>query len=253
MRLDRTRAKDATSYNNDAKLIVGDVMRVYHWVAILAVGALLTASAAAVLASQKSAESDDVRATAVKNDPSPSLIRESQLRQPPAAAPATPAPQQRVETTTYDAWVVVCQDSVGSTAKKTCNASLRVMSQGGNQRQRQLILNWQIGLNKDSHFVTTFQVPPVVAIKKNDRVVGGPLMIQNGLELKFGNGTARRINFLWCGPQQCFAEALIDDAFVKDALANTQATVTVYTLGEEPKAIQLPIKGIDKAISLTRK
>jgi invasion protein IalB len=213
---------------------------------------MLTAGAAAVLASQKSAESDDVRATAVKNDPSPSLIRESQLRQPPAGAPASPAPQ-RVETTTYDSWVVVCQDSVGSTAKKTCKASLGVTSQGGNQRQRQLILNWEIGLNKDSHFVTTFQVPPVVTIKKDDRAVGGPLMIQNGLELKFGNGTARRINFLWCGPKQCLAEALIDDAFVKDALANTQATVTVYTTGEEPKAIQLPIKGIDKAISLTRK
>jgi invasion protein IalB len=224
-------------------------MRAYHWVAILAGGALLTASAAAVLGSQKSAESgDDVRVTAVKNDPSRALIRESQVRQPPAAAPATPAPQ-RVETITYDSWVVVCQDSVGGTAKKTCLASLRAATQD----QRQIILNWQIGMNKDGHFVTAFHVPPSVAMKKDDQTIGGPLLIQNGVELKFGNGPARRINYVWCGPQQCFAEALIDDAFVKEALANTQATVTVYIASGEAIPIQLPIKGIDKAISSTRK
>lgn len=222
-------------------------MRIYHWVAILAGGALVTASAAVVLGSQRSAEPEDARVVAVTNDPSRPLIRESQVRQPPAGAPAPSAPQ-RVETIKYDSWVVTCQDSVGGTAKKTCSASLQAMSQD----RRELLLNWEIGMNKDGHFVTAFHIPPVLGIKKNDQVVGGPLLVQNGVELKFGNGPARRISYIWCGPKQCFAEALIDDAFVKEALANTQATVTVYTVGGDAIPIQLPIKGIDKAISSTR-
>jgi invasion protein IalB len=223
-------------------------MRVYHWVAIVAAGALLTGSAAVVFGSQRSSETDDVRAAAVKNDASPSLIRESQLKQaPPAGAPATSAPP-RVETIGYDSWTVVCQDSVGGTVKKTCNASLRAMTPD----QRQLVVNWQIGLDNEGRYVTGFRVPPGVSVKKGDQVVGGPLLVQNGLELKFGNGPARRINFVWCGPQQCFAEALIDEAFVKEALASSQATVTVFAAGGEAQPIQLPIKGIDKAISATR-
>jgi invasion protein IalB len=223
-------------------------MRVYHWVAILAGGALLTASTAAVFGAQRSVEPNDMRTTGVKNDAGPSLIRESQVRQAPAGAPAASAPP-RVETIGYDSWVVVCQDSVGGTAKKTCNATLRAMTPD----QRQLILNWQIGQNNDGHYVTSFRMPPSVGIKKGDQVVGGPLLIQKGLELKFGNGSPRRINFVWCGPQQCFAEALIDDAFVKEALANSQATVTLFAADGETVPIQLPIKGIDKAISSTRK
>jgi invasion protein IalB len=117
----------------------------------------------------------------------------------------------------------------------------------------EVLLNWEIGLNKDGHFVTAFHLPPYLAIKKGDRTMGGPLLIQNGVELKFGNGPARLINYVWCGPRQCVAEALIDDAFVKEALANTTATVMVRTLGGEAIPIEVPIKGIDKAISSTRK
>ena len=217
-------------------------MQAYHWVAILAGGALLTASAAAVLGSQKSNDTDEVQVSATKNGAS--LIRESQVRQPsaPSAAP-------RVETIKYDSWVVTCEDSVGGSAKKTCTAKLDAVSQD----RRQVLMEWAIGVNKEGHYITAFHIPPYMAMKKDNQVVGGPLLIQNGVELKFGNGPARRINYLWCGPKQCFAEALIDDAFVKDALANSKATVTVHTAGGGPVPLEVPIKGIDKAISSTRK
>jgi invasion protein IalB len=221
-------------------------MRVPYWVAIIASATLLTGSAAAVLGTQRSAEPNDTRSTAGKNDRNPLRIQESQVRQP--AAPAASAPQ-RVETIKYDSWVVVCEDSVGGAGKKTCSASLRAMSGDG----RQMLLNWQIGVDKDGHFVTTFHVPPTMAEKRGDATVGGPLLVQNGMELKFGNGAGRRINYVWCGPQQCVAEALIDDTFVKEALANSNAVITVYTLGGGAIPIELPIKGIDKAISSTRK
>ena len=141
-------------------------MRVYHWVAILFVGALLTASAASVmLGSQKSDEPDAVRVAAVKNGSSPALIRESQVRRAPSSAPKSSAPQ-RVETIKFDSWIVTCRDTVGGTAKRTCGASLKAMSQD----RRELLLNWELGLNKDGHFITAIYVPPFLAIKKGDAI-----------------------------------------------------------------------------------
>ena len=227
-------------------------MRIYGWVAILGASGLLIGSALAVLGANKTVKPDKVGA-AVEKEAGPALIQEAQVRQPPAAPaapPAAPSATQRVETTKYDTWVVVCQDA-GGTTKRTCLASLRVVSQGENKQQ--LILNWQIGLNKDGHFVTAFHVPPGLAVRKDNQMVGGGILVQSGLELKFGSGQPRRVNYVSCGPQQCFAEALIDEPFIKDALANTNATVTVHTAGGGPIPFDFSIKGIDKAISLTRK
>ena len=225
-------------------------MKLYHWAAIIAGGALITASAAAVVASQKTAEPNDVRLAALKNNQSnPPIVRESQLRQqPPAAAPEAAAPQ-RTETIRYDSWVVICQESLDGKTKMGCRAGLRVL---GADRS-QVLLNWQIGLNGERHFVTAFNVPTGLAIKKGNAVVGGGLNIQKGVEVKFGNGQPRRINYSSCNPRRCFAEALIDDAFVKDALANNKATVTVYAENGEAIPLEISVSGIDKAISATRK
>ena len=103
-------------------------------------------------------------------------------------------------------------------------------------------------MNKDGRFISAFRVPPIVGIKKGDRIA-----TENGVEVKFGNGQPRRISFMWCGPKQCVAEGLIDDAFVKEASANANAIVTVYTSDGTASPIEVPIKGIDKAISATRK
>jgi invasion protein IalB len=226
-------------------------MRLYHWVAIVTGGALLTASAAAVvLSTQNSTESGTIQTAAAKSDRNAKqpLVRESQLRQTQGSAPAGSGPQ-RVETTKYDSWVVTCRENVGGAGKKNCSAQLQAVSQD----RRQVLLDWQIMVNKDGHFVTAFFVPPVLGIRKGDRVESGPLQVQNGIELKFGNGPARRISYIWCGPKQCFAEALIDDAFVKEALANTKATITVHMANGDAVPMELPIKGVDKAISATRK
>ncbi len=71
--------------------------------------------------------------------------------------------------------------------------------------------------------------------------------------MKFGSGQARRLSFTSCNPRRCIAEAAIDDGFVKEALANTTATLTAYTLGGQAVPFEISIKGIDKAISLTRR
>ena len=113
------------------------------------------------------------------------------------------------------------------------------------------MLNWQIGLNEESHFVTAIYIPSSIAVKSGDKTVGGPISIPNGIELKFGNGPVRRLSFVTCGPQQCVAEALIDDAFTREASANTKATITIHTPGGAIP-LELAVNGIDKAISYTR-
>jgi len=235
--------------------IIGGVMRLQYWLAILASGAVFAASAAAVPNILSSVDSNGVQ---TNNEAPPLPMRESQLRPTPAPQAAPQAQQapggapstQKTETTKYDSWVVVCQEGAGTT-KKSCSASLRVAAQV--QNQRHLLLLWELGLNKDGRFISAFRVPPIVGFKKGDKIATGPLLVQNGVEVKFGNGQPRRISFMWCGPKQCVAEGLIDDAFIKEASANANAIVTVYTSDGTASPIEVPIKGIDKAISATRK
>lgn len=173
-------------------------------------------------------------------------VQEAQQAGQPAPAPAAPAAPRRVETTQYDSWIVTCEETVGGTTKKSCIADMRMVNQ-----DRGTVLNWQIGQNPEGQFITAIHIPSALTVESGDKTVGGPISIQNGIELKFGNGAVRRLNYTTCGPQQCVAEAIIDEAFIKEATANTKATITIHT----PSAVipfELAINGIDKAISNTR-
>jgi invasion protein IalB len=119
------------------------------------------------------------------------------------------------------------------------------------KNKRQLLLNWQIGFNESGRFVTAIHTPPGLAITKDDHVVGGGILVANGMELKFGSGQPRRLTYVSCTPRQCMAEAAIDDGFIKEALASSEATLTVHTVGG-PIPLDVSVKGIDKAISSTR-
>jgi invasion protein IalB len=180
--------------------------------------------------------------------PSAAPIQEAQAR-PPAPAPAAPAKPdapRKIETTTYDSWTVTCDTTAGGAAKKKCLATLRLVNQN-----RGVILNWQIGSNEENRYVTAIHIPSALMVKQGDETVGGPIMVANGVELKFGTGGPRRLSFVTCGPKQCVAEGVIDDAFIKEASANTKATLTIYTPGAAIP-LELAINGIDKAISSTR-
>jgi invasion protein IalB len=177
----------------------------------------------------------------------PSTGAPNQAAPAPAPPPSAPAGPQRVETTAYDSWAVTCEDTVaGGAVKRACLASLRVMNQN-----QAVLLNWQIGFNDEGRFVTAVHVPSGLAIRQGDQTIGGPIMIANGVELKFGNGQVRRLSYVTCGPQQCLAEAPIDDGFMREAVANAnaKATITIHT-GGGPIPFDLAIKGIDKAISV---
>jgi invasion protein IalB len=162
-------------------------------------------------------------------------------------APAAPSAPQRTETIVYDSWTVTCQENPSAQVKKVCLANMRVLGQN-----QQVLLNWQLGYNRDGKYVTAVHAPAGMSVKKNDQTLGGGLLITNGIELKFGNGPVRRLTYFACNPQQCFAELAIDDAFIKDALASTTATVTLSLPGAGAVPLEVPTKGIDKAISSTR-
>ena len=228
-------------------------MGMFRWIIIAAFGGLLVSGAWALVGTQGSAGAPQRAATGV--EPSPAPAQEAQLRQPApaapapaAAAPAAPSAPHHVETTQYDSWVATCEDTtVAGAAKRTCGASLSVQDQN-----RGMLLNWQIGFNQDGRLVNAVHVADGLVVKQGDQTVGGPILIADGVELKFGNGPVHRLSYVWCGPKQCMAEAPIDDAFTKEAVASAKATITVH-LGGGTIPFELPIKGIDKALAAVRK
>ena len=215
-------------------------MRFYYWAAALTASTLVATSAPATSRYVNPTDADEVVFHA--SDIRMPLVRESKLRN------SDEATSKRTETIKYNSWVLVCRFVAGNTTKKTCSASLRVIAKG---RQQPLLL-WQIHENKDGQFVSTFHVPPLIVIRQAGKAKGGPLLVQSGMDLKFGNESPIHINYVWCGPKQCIAEALIDDAFEKEAAANTNATITLRTGIGAVVPIDVSIKGIEKAISATR-
>jgi invasion protein IalB len=222
-------------------------MRWQTWLGRAGTAILVSGAAAASFAAAPPA--DPLATTGfARLDQGAAQIRESQLRQqapaPPQAAPSQPT---RVETTVYDAWVVTCREA--GSAKKTCMGMLRVMTQD----RKQTLLAWQLSINDQGRWVTSVRVPPGLATKKDNRQVGGGIALQSGLEIKFGNGQPRKLAYTSCHPQVCVAEALVDDAFIRDATNNATATITVHTVAGGGVPFELSIKGVDKAVASLRK
>ena len=215
-------------------------MRIHYWAAVLTTSALVAISAPAAARYVNTIYSDEgvIPASNIR----PPLIRESKLRQ------AGEAPSKRTETIKYNSWVLVCQFVAGNTTKKSCFASLRVIADS----KRQPSLVWQIHVNKEGQFVSSFHVPPLLIIRRAGKAESGPLQVQSGMELKFGNEAPIHINYSWCGPRQCLAETLIDDTFETEATANKNATITLRIGDGEAVPIDVSINGIEKAIMATR-
>ena len=215
-------------------------MRIYYWAVVLAASATVATSAMAM--SYYTDQTDFDEPSFHVRNLSPTSIRETKVRQ------TIETKSKRTETIKYNSWVLVCRFFSGTTTKKNCIASLRVVA---DNEQRPLLV-WQIGLDKDGHFVNTFHVPSLLVIRQAGKAVRRPLLVQSGMDLKFGNGSPKRINYLWCGPKQCVAEALIDDVFAREAASNTNATITLRTGFGEVVPIEVSIRGIEKAISATK-
>ncbi|HEY5305428.1 MAG TPA: invasion associated locus B family protein [Pseudolabrys sp.] len=179
----------------------------------------------------------------------PSSGEKASAAQPKTKAPA-PTKSERVETINYNAWVVTCRDTVGeASSTKTCVADLRVVGPTGHE----VLLNWEIGFDKNHDLVTVFQVPLGIAVKKDNHVSGG-ILLKNGLELKFDDAAPLRVGFTTCNAQFCEAVRLINEALFKQAAAATTASITTYATDGTPIPLSsLKIQGIDKAMAAVRR
>jgi len=177
-------------------------------------------------------------------DAAPPLIREAQSKSPAAAAPAAPP---RTETIVYDSWTVTCHE--GGTVKRSCLATLQVLD-----KDRKVLLRWQIGFDKASRLTTAIDVPTgLLVTDEKTQTRSSGISIKQGVELKLGNGPVRNLAFRMCDTQRCEAPTPIDDAFLKDAGAATTATATVYTADDRAVPFVMQLKGIDKALASIRR
>jgi invasion protein IalB len=174
--------------------------------------------------------------------PAPKPAAPAPAAQAPAAAapaaPAAPTAPQRTETVVYDSWTVTCRDTVGTSSKKACSATLPL--QIVQENQRQVLGAWFIARNNEGALVTLLQTPMLQA---------GGVDLQKGAELKLGKGNTRKLTYASCDPRNCEASVIMDDAMLKEATAAADATITVYAKNGSGVNIQMPIKGIDKAIA----
>jgi invasion protein IalB len=167
---------------------------------------------------------------------------------PSPAVTATASVPERTETITFDSWTVQCQDVAGARPKRTCSAMHRVLDKD----RRRVLLVWVIGFDKQSRMTSVLKVPTGLVKKAEAQTFVG-LHVKSGLDLRFGNGPVRHLNYVSCEPQWCDAVGNMDDAFIKDAAAAQTAAVVVYTPDEQSVPFQpIALKGLDRAIAMLR-
>jgi len=149
----------------------------------------------------------------------------------PSGTPTPPEGPQRTETIVYDAWTVTCRDTVGAKTKKACSATLQVID----QEHRQVVFVWIIGRTAEGKLMTLLQTPTGV-------------QIQPGVELKVENGAVRKLNYVACEPGRCEASTAMDDSMVKEIVAGTKATATIYATDGRGINFNMQIAGASKAI-----
>jgi invasion protein IalB len=150
----------------------------------------------------------------------------------PTSAPTPATAAARTETIVYDSWTVTCRDTVDKSSKKRCSASFQVIE----QKQRQVLLTWIIGRTDSGVLMTLMQTPTGV-------------QIQQGVDLKLGEGAVRKLNYVACLPQRCEASINMDEALIKEASSAGNAVATIYSTDGRNINFNMPIKGIDKALA----
>jgi invasion protein IalB len=159
------------------------------------------------------------------------------------ADPGAPSGPVRTETMVFDAWRVACRESGGAAARKLCSATLSLQMVEKNRRQ--VLGAWLIGRNNEGTLFTVLQTPMF-----RTQASSAGILIRKGVELKLGDGAARKLAYSACEPQRCEAATPMDDEMVREVLGAPSATITVYNKDGTALNINVPsIKGIDKALA----
>lgn len=147
----------------------------------------------------------------------------------PQAAGGDAAPQ-RIETIMHGHWTLSCRDTLDSQAKKQCSATLTVTNQ-----QRQVLMRWIIARDEQGQLVLVLRTPTGVRIKP-------------GVDVKLGNGSIRKAEYVACDAQRCEALLVMDAHVVREALAAEQAAATIHTQRGQAVRFDFPVRGINKVL-----
>ena len=170
-----------------------------------------------------------VAATLMQSEP-------SQAQQSQPAAPAGPV---KTETTSFDQWVLTCQEAPpvagAKTGKKVCWATMRVAESKSNR----VVLVWRLG--RDGKDVPTIALTTPTGV-----------MVRDGVNVTLGKNV-RRLDYQRCTPNECEASSPYDEAFAKELAANGEATVTFRLQDGRDVNVKVAIQGVDKVLAGLRK
>jgi invasion protein IalB len=147
-----------------------------------------------------------------------------------ATAPVAPTPQ-RVETIVHGSWNLTCQHFADPAVKTRCAGILRVTE----SKSRQVIFAFALARNAQGQLIATFQTPTGV-------------LVQKGIELRFGTGALRRVPFVSCEPQHCDGSAVLDQALATEAAASETAEATIHAKNGRRLTFKMNQSGIDKVL-----
>ena len=152
-----------------------------------------------------------------------------------AAAAATAGPDTRLlETTTFDGWTVACRGWKSAGAPTECSATFSV----SDQKSGAVLASWLLS-TRDGKI--TSEVVTITGIQ-----------VDKGVELIVGaQGKPKKFAYVWCESNQCSAQGVLEDAVVKELLANAQSDATLTSILKDGRALnfKLPLAGIDRAIA----
>lgn len=172
-------------------------------------------------------------APAAKQTPPPRPTT-AQKASTPAPAPADTAPR-RTETIQYESWTVICQDTLDKSSKRSCAAINRVVEPKTNR----VAFVWRMNIDEQGRLIARMQTPTSVRI-------------QRGVEVKLGAADSRRFMFTLCDPRSCLAEAVVEDALLKEALGAPEGIAMVTLSDGRGLQFKWSMKGFDKAMTTLR-
>jgi len=157
---------------------------------------------------------------------------------PPAPAQPAPAATSRTEIVTYDNWTVTCREVSDAKDRRVCSAELNIFQEANNARR--VVFSWLVGLDKAGKLAMALRFPPGVSV-------------QPGVELKFADRPARRLAINTCEPAWCEVSQPMDDAFVREATAATQANAMIVASDGRQVTFTIFLKGFAQAVAAVRK
>lgn len=154
----------------------------------------------------------------------------------PAQAPAGPI---KTETTSYENWILTCQElppaAGAKVGKKTCWAAMQVTD----AKSQQVVLVWKIG--KDAKEVPTIALTTPTGV-----------LVREGVDLAIGQNV-RKLAYQWCSPKECEASTPYDQAFANDLSAAKEATLSFRIQDGRQVSVKVALNGIDKVLASLKK